>query len=116
MKDVIAFNFDGMIYHRINKWDAIKYADPNYGRGSGITDEQIKSLIEDIQKAGYDISVISNRIGDTGKWLDDRGIKPDKISKEEPLAVAHFDFYVDDSIEIDKSICSDQLLNLLDLS
>ena len=52
MKDVVTFRFDDMIFHRINNWNAIKYANPNY-RGSGITDEEIKSLVEDVQNAGY---------------------------------------------------------------
>ena len=116
MKDVVAFRFDDMIFHRINSWNVMKYANPDYWRGrrNGITDEEIKSLVEDVQNAGYEVLVVSNRIDDTKKWLDDRGIKLDRISKEDdPMADVHFKFYVDDSVEIDKSVCSKQLLSLL---
>jgi len=119
MKDVVTFRFDDMIFYRINSWNVMKYVNPDYWRGrkNGITDEEIKSLVEDIQNAGYEVLVVSNRVDDAKRWLDNRGIKPDRISKEDdPMAAVHFKFCVDDSVEIDKSICPEWLLNIFDIS
>jgi len=118
MKDVVAFNFDDIIENHISKWNALKYVDPNYDWNTGITDDEIKLFVKDVQIAGYDVVIVSNKcttnegIEDIRNWANGFGIKPDRISAEEPLAAVRIKFYIDDSIEMDKSILSEQILGL----